>query len=50
MLARRRAGASVAELIRWPDEVAPRTTPPPARYLGRLHALLLGLRARFARR
>ena len=48
LLARRRAGASVAELTRWPAEVAPRSTPPPRRYLGRLHATLLQLRGRFS--
>jgi len=47
MLARRKAGAGVEELTTWPSEVGPRTTPPPARYLGRLHATLLWLRARF---
>ena len=34
MLARHRAGASDQELTRWPDVVEPRTTPPPAAYLG----------------
>jgi catechol-2,3-dioxygenase len=46
MVARRKAGASAEELVRWPAEVTRRTSPPPARYLGRLHATLLGLRAR----
>ena len=49
MLARRRAGARVEELTRWPEQMEPRTDPPPARYLGRFHALLLGLRSRLAR-
>jgi catechol 2,3-dioxygenase-like lactoylglutathione lyase family enzyme len=46
LVARRKAGVPVEELVRWPDEVAPRTTPLPRPYLGRLHATLLGLRAR----
>ncbi|MDJ0787178.1 MAG: VOC family protein [Myxococcota bacterium] len=34
MLARHRAGEDAKQLTRWPDEVTPRTTPPPAEYLG----------------
>jgi len=49
LLARRKAGASVEELTRWPAEVGPRTTPPPKRYLGALHAALLNLRSRLGR-
>ena len=48
MLARRRAGASVEDLVRWPEKVTPRREPMPRPYLGRLHATLLGLRARLA--
>jgi len=50
LLARRKAGASIEELTRWPDEVEPRTTPPPRRYLGRMHSTLLQLRARLGGR
>ncbi len=49
MLERRKAGASIDELTRWPEHVEPRRDPPPARYLGRLHALLLGLRTRLVK-
>jgi catechol-2,3-dioxygenase len=50
LLARHKAGASSEELTRWPAEVGPRTTPPPRRYLGRLHATLLAIRARLSGR
>lgn len=50
MAARRKAGASIEELTRWPEQVEPRKTLPPARYLGRLHAALLALRMRLRRR
>lgn len=46
MLARRRAGASVEELTRWPASVTPRTEPPPDRYMGRFHTALLRIRRR----
>lgn len=43
LLARYRAGESHESLTRWPDEVAPRTTPPPTAYLGQYHAAMLKL-------
>jgi len=49
MLERRKVGASIDELTRWPEHVEPRQDPPPARYLGRWHAFLLGLRTRLVK-
>ena len=47
MVARRKAGVSVEDIVRWPDQVTPRTSPPPARrpvtWAG-LHATLLEVR------
>ena len=40
-IARHKAGASDAELMRWPEEVAPRRTAPASAYLGRFHAAIL---------
>ena len=41
VLARHKAGASGAELMRWPEEVAPRRTAPASAYLGRFHSAIL---------
>ena len=49
MLARRKAGASIEELTRWPDEVSPRQGPPPARYLGAWHSTLMKMAGRWPR-
>ena len=40
VLARHKAGVSDEEIMRWPEQVTPRTTPPPSAYLGRFHATL----------
>ncbi len=45
LLARHKAGASDEDLLRWPDEVTPRSAPPAAAYLGRFHATLFKLAA-----
>jgi catechol-2,3-dioxygenase len=43
ILARHKAGVSDEELMRWPEEVTRRTTPPSSAYLGRFHATLFKL-------
>jgi catechol-2,3-dioxygenase len=40
VLVRHEAGASDEELMRWPEQIAPRTKPPSSAYLGRFHATL----------